>query len=87
MRKYIVTGRVQGVGFRYFARESALILGIKGYVKNCYNGTVEVVANGTEQALDLFEEKLKQGPSYSLVENIYTEIVETEGPFSSFKII
>jgi len=53
-RKYVVSGRVQGVGYRYFAERCANQLGVSGYVKNCWNGTVEVYAVGDETSLEEF---------------------------------
>ncbi|HOJ62825.1 MAG TPA: acylphosphatase [Spirochaetota bacterium] len=69
-RKYIVSGRVQGVGYRYWTQKEALKLGLKGYVKNLYNGDVEVYAIGPEKTLEKFREILKKGPPSSVVKNI-----------------
>ena len=61
-RHFIITGRVQGVGFRAFVRELARELGCTGEVWNCRNGNVEVVAVTNEITLQDFAEKLKRGP-------------------------
>lgn len=50
-RKYLISGRVQGVGFRFFAERWANQLGLSGYVKNCWDGTVEAYAIGDAAAL------------------------------------
>lgn len=61
-RKYRVQGRVQGVGYRYFAERLANQLGIRGYVKNLGDGSVEVYAIGEETGLDAFKRQLAEGP-------------------------
>src|SRR5438132_524586 len=61
-KKYTISGRVQGVGFRFFAERWANQLGIRGYVKNCWEGTVEVYAIGDEISLEEFKRQLAEGP-------------------------
>ena len=61
-RKYRISGRVQGVGFRYFAERAARGLGLAGYVKNLDDGTVEVYAAGGESALAQLRQRLAEGP-------------------------
>jgi len=61
-RKYRVLGRVQGVGYRYFAERVANQLGIRGSVKNLADGSVEVYAMGPESDLDAFKSRLADGP-------------------------
>ena len=58
-----ITGRVQGVGFRWFAREQARRLGVRGWVRNRPDGAVEVEAAAEDDALDAFIERLRIGPS------------------------
>ena len=69
-RKFTVSGRVQGVGFRYFAQRVAGQLGLVGYVKNNWDGTVEAYAIGEPPALDEFERRLAQGPPSARVTNL-----------------
>ena len=69
-----ISGRVQGVGFRYFVLQNAIELGIKGYVRNTYNEKVEVVAVAEKSAMENFLLELRKGPRMSIVENM--EIVE-----------
>lgn len=69
-RKFILKGRVQGVGFRFFATKSANALGIKGTVKNLTNGNVEIFAKGEESKIEQFKAKLIKGNSFSRVEDI-----------------
>ncbi len=66
----IVSGRVQGVGFRYFAEEIASRFHITGYVKNLGNGDVEIFAEGEENNLKNFYQGIKKGPALSRVINI-----------------
>ncbi len=61
-RKYTVEGRVQGVGFRWFVEGVANSLGLAGYVKNLYNGEVEVYAIGRPEMLDELRRSLERGP-------------------------
>jgi acylphosphatase len=69
-RRFVVSGRVQGVGFRYFAQDAARREGLHGYAVNQDDGTVEVTAEGEADALERFERKLRQGPSRSRVERV-----------------
>jgi acylphosphatase len=68
--RYLVTGRVQGVGYRYFALRHAQELGVAGFVKNLPDGSVEVVAEAPEGPLRTFEERLRRGPSFSDVTGV-----------------
>jgi acylphosphatase len=61
-RKFLITGRVQGVGYRYFADRWASQLGICGYVKNLWDGNVEVYAIGEAMALEELKRQLAEGP-------------------------
>ena len=84
-KHYLIRGRVQGVGYRYFALEAAQRHGINGYARNLYSGEVEVHAEGDEEALERFKLEIGQGPRMARV----TEIVETDvpaGSYSSFLI-
>lgn len=60
--RFIVSGRVQGVFYRASARDKALELGLTGYAKNRLDGTVEVLASGSEDALTSLQRWLQQGP-------------------------
>ena len=85
-QKIIVSGRVQGVGFRYYTQKQAARIGIRGYVKNLYNGNVEVYAAGTEEQLTLLKQYLKTGPSLSHVDSIHVEDLADGPDFHSFEI-
>lgn len=69
-KQFFIYGRVQGVGFRYFTWKEAEKLGIKGWVKNRTDGSVEVVAQGDEKQLDDFSRWLQVGPRTAKVERI-----------------
>ncbi len=69
---FIVKGIVQGVGFRYFAVKRANLYGIKGYVKNLDDGSVEIGAYGSEEAMSKFEKEISIGPSSASVFSIKT---------------
>ncbi len=66
----MVSGQVQGVGYRAFARKHALELGLAGYAENLPDGRVEVVAEGPEDALEHLLHFLRQGPRLSRVEDV-----------------
>ncbi len=69
-KKYVISGRVQGVGFRFFAEDWASRLGIRGYVKNLWDGNVEVYAIGNEVSLDEFKRHLQEGPRSARVSSV-----------------
>jgi len=78
-KKFLIQGRVQGVGFRYFADRWATQLGIRGYVKNLWDGNVEVYAIGDAPALDEFKRHLAEGPRSAYV----TAVDESDEPVDS----
>lgn len=69
-KKFYVSGRVQGVGFRFFAERTAAKLGVGGYARNLYDGRVEVYAIGCAEQLRALKEALRQGPSMAYVESV-----------------
>jgi acylphosphatase len=69
-RRYLISGRVQGVGFRYFAQRTAGELGVSGWARNLDDGRVEVQANGTARQLDDLEARLRQGPLHADVRSV-----------------
>lgn len=68
--RYLVQGRVQGVGFRWFVLRVANGLQLTGYVRNLPDGQVEVCAKGTPEALEALERELAQGPRSARVESV-----------------
>jgi acylphosphatase len=75
----LISGRVQGVGYREFVRRNALDLQLSGYVENLDDGRVEVVAEGARDDLDLLLVKLRMGPAHAEVDEIETTWGETGG--------
>ena len=82
---FLVKGKVQGVGFRYFAVKEAQRLGLSGWVRNLHDGSVEAHAEGSDESLDSFEASLRPGPSWSRVTECRVRAVSPEG-FTGFKI-
>ena len=82
-----ITGKVQGVGFRYFVLRQAQKLSIKGWVSNNSNGNVEALAQGEKEGLDHFIAKVKQGPAFSRVEDVSLNWVNESEQYFSFEII
>ena len=85
--KFIISGFVQGVGFRYFVYRKANELGLKGYTKNLYDGTVETVVEGSQSKIDALFHHLKQGPGHSHVESckaFYSDYLDEYGGFDIF---
>src|SRR5947209_17566016 len=85
-RRFVVRGRVQGVGFRWFVEREAHILGVAGWVRNNADGGVEVLAQGTRDQLSGLRSRLQQGPRAARVD----AVDESEAPpapgLSSFRI-
>jgi len=85
-RRYIVTGRVQRVGFRYFVEDAARREGIQGYVRNRHDGSVEVAAEGDTDAMQRFEMAVRRGPAGARVDDVDTIDVEPSGSFAGFRV-
>ena len=88
VRHYLVKGRVQGVGFRWFVHREAGALGLNGWVRNTEDGDVEVVAAGDEAVLAELRASLRRGPRGSRVDRLVEHFLdekEAEG-LSSFRI-
>ena len=81
-----VSGRVQGVGFRYFAVHVAKEYGLIGQVRNTRDGGVEAVAEGEQSALDSFVEALQRGPYPARVENSSVLWTEPLNEFTGFQV-
>jgi acylphosphatase len=85
-RRFLVRGRVQGVGFRWFVEREAHILGVAGWVRNNADGAVEVLAQGTTDQLSNLRSKLQQGPRAARVDNVEeTEVPASQG-MTTFRI-
>ena len=78
-RRFLVRGRVQGVGFRWFVEREAHMLGLAGWVRNNADGAVEVMAQGTSEQLAALRGRLQQGPRAARVDHVEeTEAHPTE---------
>lgn len=82
----IVHGRVQGVGFRDFTRSTARDLGVVGWVKNRWDGTVEIRAEGPKEKLERLINAVRRGPSLAWVERVEEEWGTATEQFTGFKI-
>ncbi len=85
-RKFIISGLVQGVGFRFFTQRAAARHQVRGYVKNLKDGRVETLAEGSEKAVEEFKHDLTAGPTYSNVEHLEEIVLEPTGLYSAFRI-
>ena len=84
--KAVVSGRVQGVGYRYFVYQHAKFLDLKGYVKNMMDGDVEVYAEGDKSAIDSLLRKLERGPGFAHVHKIDVQWPEPSGKYTDFNV-
>lgn len=82
-----VEGRVQGVGFRYFVYDQALDLGLTGWVRNRFDGSVEVLAEGKRSVLDQLMSALRRGPRSSLVLGLHPTWNQATGEYTGFQIL
>lgn len=81
-----ISGYVQGVGYRWFARQQAMTLGLTGYARNLADRRVEVVAQGPRIALERFVEALRRGPEGASVDDVQVRWVPAESAFDGFAI-
>jgi len=81
-----VEGRVQGVGFRYFVLEAAETLGLTGWVRNRWDESVEVLAEGERQALEKLLEALRRGPRAAFVTRVQADWDTASGEFADFRV-
>ena len=85
-RCFVVRGRVQGVGFRWFVEREAHILGIAGWVRNNANGNVEVLAQGTRDQISGLRSRLREGPRAARVDAVDESEAKPAAGVSSFRI-
>ncbi|MGH9361621.1 MAG: acylphosphatase [Thermoanaerobaculia bacterium] len=86
-RRYLVSGYVQGVGFRWFVRRVAQEQGLTGWVRNLRDGRVEAEADGTPEALAQFERRLREGPAGAAVRSVEVEERSEAAPRDGFQIV
>ncbi len=84
-RRWFVRGRVQGVGYRYFAQKSADALGLTGYARNLDDGRVEIYAVGTEEKLEQLAGMLHTGPRWADVRGVEEQEASVQ-QYGSFRI-
>lgn len=85
-RRLLISGRVQGVGFRYYAEEVAAREGVTGWVRNLADGRVEAYVEGEAEAVTRVERALRQGPRGARVESVEVDAQEPSGTFLEFTI-
>ena len=85
-RRFLISGRVQGVGYRFFALEAGAREGLGGFVRNLEDGRVEAQAEGEQAGVDRFEQALYQGPAWARVERLEVEDLIPTGRSRAFRI-
>ena len=85
-RRYLVSGRVQGVGFRYFVQDAAAREGVTGYVKNLPDGRVEALLEGDADAVTRVERAIRTGPGGARVEDVDVDVCDPSGAYRSFRV-
>ena len=86
-RRFLVSGQVQGVGYRFFSRDAACRENLSGFVRNLPDGRVEAQAEGEQESLDRFQHSLGQGPAAGRVDEILVEECTPTGNMTGFRII
>jgi acylphosphatase len=81
-----IHGKVQGVGYRFFATRVARRLGLKGWIQNMRDGSVEALVEGDKKDIDRWIEELKEGPRYAEVTKIDSESKEYSGRLPDFDV-
>jgi acylphosphatase len=85
-RKLTISGRVQRVGFRWFAIEAAEREGVAGWVANTRDGRVEILVEGDTEAVERFERAMRRGPIAARVDEVETEITAPTGRAAGFQV-
>lgn len=86
-KRFRIYGHVQGVGFRYFTWQYALKIGVTGFVRNLADGSVEVVAVGSESQIDTLNAWLQHGPCTAIVDDVFVEDYLGEKEFTAFQVL
>ena len=86
-RRLVITGRVQGVGFRYFAEAIAHREGLTGYARNRPDGTLESAIEGEAESVERFEVAMRRGPAGARVESVEVEAIAPTGRHTGFRIL
>ena len=85
-RRYMMSGRVQGVGFRYFTQAAAARDAIDGWVRNTPDGRVEILAEGENEAIERFECSIRLGPGGAHVTHVDVGLIEPTGEQHGFNV-
>ncbi len=85
-RRFLITGRVQGVGFRYYTHDVATREGVTGYVRNLPDGRVEALIEGDDEAVTRVERALRMGPGGARVEHVDVETLDPSGAYRRFEV-
>jgi acylphosphatase len=85
-RRIRTVGRVQGVGYRWFVMRKAKSLGLSGWVKNRFDGSVEIEVQGDSESLDLFELAVRDGPRLAMVSDLISEDASVRDDERGFQI-
>jgi len=85
-RRFVVSGRVQGVGFRYFTQEVALREGATGWVRNLPDGRVEALVEGEAEAVTRVERAIRSGPGGARVSTVTVEVEHATGAYDTFSV-
>lgn len=85
-RRFVISGRVQGVGFRWFVHDAATREGVAGWVKNLLDGRVEAFVEGDQEAVTRVERALRRGPPSARVEHVVVIDEDATGDFKGFSI-
>ena len=85
-KRFLISGRVQGVGFRYYVQDHAAVEGVHGYVRNLHDGRVEVLVEGDDESVLRVERALRRGPSGARVDDVVVETVVPSGRATGFSV-
>jgi acylphosphatase len=85
-RRFLISGRVQGVGFRFFVETRAAVEGVHGWVRNLADGRVEVMIEGDRESVDRIEAALNRGPAGAHVDDVVAEEMVPSGRATGFSI-
>jgi acylphosphatase len=85
-RKFLIRGEVQGVGYRFFAQRAAARHQVVGYVRNCPDGSVEALVEGSAGSVEAFKQDLATGPQWAVVDQLEEINLDPIGTYSAFRI-
>ena len=86
LRHIRIHGKVQGVGYRFYATRVARRLGLKGWIQNNRDGTVEAIVEGEKASIDEWVEEIREGPRYAEVTKIDADVKEFSGRLGDFDV-